>query len=82
MLFGKFLSEIISAENSLFKFLFKNLVRMLFENLFGNISANIRRDRLWKLFGQHLQKPFSKIFGESFSKNHLEMLLEIFVMYI
>ena len=44
---------------------------MLFENLFGNISANMRRDRLWKLFGQHLQKPFSKnlrriIFEKSF----------------
>jgi len=71
MLFCKFLSDIISAENSFFKFLFKNLTRMRFEKLIGNISENMRRDRLWKFIWAAFAKA---IFKES-SANHFRKFI-------
>ena len=61
--------------------LFKSLVKMLFENLFGNVSGNMCRVRLWKIVSAAFAKPFSKIFSGSLARNHLEMLLETFVIY-
>jgi hypothetical protein len=55
---------------------------MLFENLFGNVSGNMCRARLWKIVSAAFAKPFSKIFSGSLARNHLEMLPEIFVIYV
>jgi len=53
-----------------------------FENLFENVSGNMCRVRLWKFVSAAFAKPFSKIFSGSFARNRLEMLPQIFVMYV
>ena len=40
------------------------------------------RVRLWKIVSAAFAKPFSKIFSGLLARNHLEMLPEIFVIYV